>query len=166
MANPKAIIPPASFLKGYYAYSHSIFWRANPPYNKPIPQLPAVYESPSNPGTFVQVQGYSIASFAGYIFFDGKGNLKGSGISNRGGVSIDSTPIIVSGTYTVDIDSSLGVPVYSGKFTTESMGTSINHYYVMANDWKELKFIMLDSYDSTGPLRQPVTSGVMTRIHK
>ncbi|HVU84531.1 MAG TPA: hypothetical protein VHC50_06810 [Puia sp.] len=164
--NPKNwYAPPASLLRGCYAYSHSIFWRADPPYNKKIPQLTAQYESPSDPGKFIPVQGYSVASFAGHICFDGAGKLRGGGIGNRGGVAIDAVPISITGTYTVDVDWSTGAPVYTGRIITESMGTVINHYYVMADSWKELKFIMLGSYNDSGPLRQPVTSGIMTRIH-
>jgi hypothetical protein len=44
-------IPPAFFLKGCYAYTHSMYGWANPLFKKTIPQLPAVYDSPASPGT-------------------------------------------------------------------------------------------------------------------
>lgn len=162
----KHYLPLNSLLKGSYAYSHSIFFRAEPPYKKLIPHLPAFYESPTNPGKFNQVPGYAVTAFAGYINFNGAGKLTGSGVSNRGGVAIDNSPFSFTGDYSVEVDWSNGIAVYFGKFKTASVDTIINHFFVMADNWKELKFIMLDSLDNTGkPLRQPVTSGVMTRIH-
>lgn len=159
-------IPSVHFLKGCYAYSHTALWWAHPPFPNPIPQLGAFYESPASPGSFSQVQGFSVVSFAGYLCFDGLGKLQGSGIGIRGGNTNASSPMPLSGTYTVDVDAVSGSQVCSGIITTDSGGTFINHYYVMANNWKELKFIMLGTYDSSGnPKRQPVTLGVMTRIH-
>ena len=167
-SNPKtSYIPPVFFLNGCYAYSHSMLWWANPPYKKLIPHLGAFYESPAKPGTFLQVQGFAVASFAGYICFDGAGNLNGSGVSVQGGNTSIPSSFPFTGTYTVDVDWSTGSAVYTGRFTTVSNdGTSANHFFVMADNWKELKFIMLDTYDSSNkPLRQPVTSGVLTRMH-
>lgn len=164
MSSPS--ITPINFLKGCYAYSHSALWWAHPPFPNPIPQLGAFYESPASPGNFSQVQGFSVVSFAGYLCFDGAGKLQGSGIGIRGGKTPAPAPMPLTGTYTVDVDIVLGSHVYSGIITTESGGTFINHYYVMADNWKELKFIMLDTHDNLNkPLRQPITSGVMTRIH-
>ncbi len=50
--------------------------------------------------------------------------------------------------------------VFTGKFKTERVtGEFINHYYVMANNWQELWFIILDTY-----LRQAETSGSLIKI--
>lgn len=147
-------VPLKSFLKGNYAYCYTAFWRAEPAYNKVIPQLGGFYESPTKLKQFDQVPGYALGSFAGYINFDGNGSLIGKGKTNRGG--IDIADITYTGTYTVAHDLTTGV--FTGTFQT---GTTdfINHYFIMADNWKELKFIILNTY-----LRQPVTSGSLVKI--
>jgi len=153
---PKNQASPIRFLKGCYAYSYTAYWRAVPPYNIAIPQLGAFYESPSTPNQFNQIPGYSVGSFAGYVCFDGAGNLEGKGKANRGGVGISD--IIYTGTYLVTENLPSGV--FTGTFQTKASPTNfINHYFVAADNWKQLTYVILDTN-----LRQPVTSGCMIKI--
>jgi len=150
------MIPSVSLLKGCYAYSYTAYWRAVPAYKKETPHLAAFYESPLSLKNFTQVPGYAVGSFAGYVCFDGAGKLQGKGKANIGG----ENPIDVSytGSYTVAIDTATGV--ITGTFQTMAgQSDFINHYFVMADNWKQLVFTITDTY-----LRKPVTSGCMIKI--
>lgn len=155
--------PPKSLLKGSYAYSYISYWRAIPPYpNVPfpndVPQLGSYYEDPASPGIFKQVAGYSLISYAAYIHFNGDGTFFEKGMLNRSGGKI--LPVDNKGTYTLQAGSSPGV--ITGTFTVSNATNEfINHYFIMADDWKELHFMMLDTY-----LRKPITAGVLRRIKK
>lgn len=152
------LIPSVSLLKGCYAYSYTAYWRAVPAYNIEIPQLGAFYESPAKPNHFTQVPGYAVGSFAGYVCFDGAGKLEGKGKSNRGGKSF--TDIAYTGIYTIDINMPTGI--FSGTFQTTSGGTNlINHYFIVADNWKQLLFTILDTDLNS---KKPVTSGCMIKI--
>ncbi|HEU4576427.1 MAG TPA: hypothetical protein VFS36_15600 [Chitinophagaceae bacterium] len=148
--------PPASLLKGSYAYSYISYWRAVPPYKKVTPQLGCFYESPTSPGIFTQVPGYALVSYAAYIHFNGDGTFYEKGMLHSAEGNI--VPVDNKGTYTLQADSTAGV--ITGTFTvSNNPGEFINHYFIMANDWKELHFMMLDTY-----LRQPITAGILKRI--
>lgn len=152
----KQYLPLTTFLKGSYAYSYVSYWRAVPPYKKETPQLGSFYESPANPGIFEQVPGYALVSYAAYIHFNGDGTFYEKGMLNSSGGNI--SPVENKGTYTVQADWLAGV--FTGTFTVSNKpGEFINHYFIMANDWKELHFMMLDTY-----LRQPITAGILRRI--
>lgn len=149
--------PLTSLLKGSYAYSYVSYWKADPPYKKQIPQLGSFYEDPASPDVFTQVQGYALVSYAAYIHFNGDGTFYEKGKLSNATKNI--SPVNNVGTYTVDADWVAGV--YTGTFTvSNAAGEFINHYFIMANDWKELHFMMLDTY-----LRQPITAGVLRRIN-
>lgn len=149
--------PLTSFLKGSYAYSYLSYWRAVPAYPNEVPQLAGFYEDPSKLGVFKQVPGYTLVSYAAYIHFNGDGTFYEKGKLNRAGGNI--VPVDNKGTYTVEADWIAGV--FTGTFTVSNKpGEFINHYFIMANDWKELHFMMLDTFK-----RQPVTAGILKRIH-
>ena len=151
-------LPLESLLKGAYAYSYTSYWRADPPYPIDIPQIGCFHESPNNIGVFKQVRGFSLTAFAAYIHFNGDGTFYEKGKLRRAGAPI--ADVNNKGVYTVEEDST--AEVFTGKFTVENVpGQFINHYFVMADDWKELHFMMLDTYN-----RQPVATGVLKKINK
>jgi hypothetical protein len=155
-------LPSLSLLKGSYAYSYISYWRAIPaypnvPYPKDVPQLASYYEDPATPGIFKQVPGYALVSYAAYIHFNGDGTFYEKGMLNRAGGKI--LPVDNKGTYTLQADGPAGV--ITGNFSVSNAANEfINHYFIMANDWKELHFMMLDTY-----LRQPITAGILKRIN-
>lgn len=119
---------------------------------------PPIYNETPMPRKFTQLPGYSVGSFARYVCFDGVGNLE----EWVTGVELILLRLPIKEPNTI---CSVGMGVFTGIFTIQDPSANppdfINHYFVMADDWDELRFIILDTY-----LRQPVTSGTMRKIDK
>jgi hypothetical protein len=145
-----------------------MYARAIPRYKAAIPTLVAVTESQpvgsQTVGNFVQVPGYSIASFAGYVNFWGDGSLTAAGWNNRGGV--DQSYDVLTGTYTLTPNHTTVEPCFEGEFTTAIPNVAeIRHFFVAADRLRVLHFMIRDTFDPSGNVtRQPVASGVMTRM--
>ena len=167
-------------LNARYGFSYTGFSRALPPDSPGQPGAPPAppqlggYAPGASPGAFSQLPGYFLEAAAGYSEFEGNGNLHGVVAVSRGGSAI-AFPVIVptrfqhqapkdfTGTYYVNGDG------FTGGFRsilapTEPVNPLINDhitldwFFVMVNDWQELKFVAINSN-----FRRPVISGTMTR---
>ncbi len=132
---------PESFLHGAYAYSYT-----------------GKFYKPATPLLGTE------HSFAGYIDFDGNGNLSGAGMVNLFNITpagpgvLTAHPVNFNGTYNVML-----APVPTGtlqQIDAVNPAIKIDYYFVMADDWKELKFMILK--ESTGKLT--MVAGTMRKV--
>ena len=108
--------------------------------------------------------------FAGYILFDGGGGLEGYGQVSIPDNELASPPrptlkeLRFQGTYTVEPTelSPAGCFVYTGTFqATDQSNVTIEYYYVMADEWRELKFMMKSATKGGLPNPPPAVAGTM-----
>jgi hypothetical protein len=160
-------VPPNARLYGSYACSYSGFQHAFPPFKnqpgqQPIPQIGGYVEvsppsvTPLKAGQYDQVEGYVPMAFTGVYTFFGNGQLSGHGRVSQGQ---NSRSVEFTGTYDVTHDPAPSV--YSGTLETIDVnsGVKIDHYFVVADDWRELRFIIT----GTGK-RQMAVNGSMIRV--
>ena len=141
-------------LTGAYAFSHDGFLIATAPFSNPAVQtLPGYGVSYVNPNAtnptlqFDHIGGFAIEGAVGYMVFSGTGKVTGSVNVYQHGLKGSDKP--VTGTYTVVRRAVIAKKgkrlsaVYSGAISTvDSNGKVVDYYFVAANGFRELRFMI------------------------
>ena len=131
-------------LSGAYVFSHDGFIRNDPPYPTNVPTLVAYLDD--GKGNYEQQSGFTIEGAVGWMMFDGSGGVTGRVMFNKHGIGVPAQAADFEGTYTVNLTTGIDV-VYTGTINTKGKnqtGPLVNYYFVAADNWRELRFLITD----------------------